>query len=71
MASENSLEAGWSLASEPAKRPQIGPKMKNLGLAIVISGMFFNGVIYGYTSPALPSFYLEPKEQSTDTILPK
>ena len=31
-----------------------------LGLAIVISGMFFNGVVYGYASPALPSFERGP-----------
>ena len=44
-----------------------------LRLGIVISGMFFNGVIYGYTSPALPSFQQEEKTQKNffDEVLPK
>ena len=42
-------------------------------LSIVISGMFFNGVIYGYTSPALPSFQQQEKSQKNlfDELLPK
>ena len=42
-------------------------------LSIVISGMFFNGVIYGYTSPALPSFQQPEKSQKNlfDQLLPK
>ena len=46
-----------------------------LCVGIVISGMFFNGAIYGYTSPALPSFYKVPTKSQQDnlfdTLLPK
>ena len=57
-----------SMASNNYKRPQSSLKW-TFTVAIVISGMFFNGVIYGYTSPALPSFY--ENEQDLDTLLPK
>lgn len=42
-------------------------------LSIVICGMFFNGVIYGYTSPALPSFQQakESPKNLFDEFFPK
>lgn len=43
---------------------------ETLCLAIVISGMYFNGVIYGFTSPALPSFY-SVEDKTKDSFLPK
>ena len=47
---------------------------RTLGVGIIISGMFFNGAIYGYTSPALPSFdqKREPEQENFfDRLLPK
>jgi hypothetical protein len=54
-----SLEAFVQPASseaEEADLPEKGSKRWYVCIAFVISGMIFNGAIYGYTSPALPSF---------------
>ena len=44
-----------------------------LRLCIVISGMSFNGFIYGFASPALPSFNQTTKNVDNifDEFLPK
>ena len=55
----------------PNSRKTIG--RRTLAVGIIISGMFFNGAIYGYTSPALPNFEKPQPEQENffDRLLPK
>ena len=55
----------------PNFRKTIG--RRTLAVGIIISGMFFNGAIYGYTSPALPNFEKPQPEQENffDRLLPK
>ena len=47
--------------------------LTNLRIFIVIYGMIFNGIIYGFSSPALPSLNKTELLNSTifDRILPK
>ena len=69
----------WASEIKEMKEKKESNQESNVGLrwkvrlSIVISGMFFNGVIYGYTSPALPSFQQQEKHQKNifDELFPK
>ena len=57
---------------EDNQKPEIKGPRRILCLTIVMCGMFFNGVVYGFSSPAELSFHkdLEIKNEF-DQIFPK
>ena len=54
------------------QQPRINGPIRILCITIVICGMFFNGVVYGFPSPAELSFKKDHKiKNNLDRIFPK
>ena len=54
------------------KKPEVKGLRRMLCLTIVMCGMFFNGVVYGFPSPAELSFYKDLEiNNEFDQLFPK
>ena len=57
---------------EDIEKPEVKSLRRILCLTIVMCGMFFNGVVYGFPSPAELSFYKDLEiNNEFDQLFPK
>ena len=57
---------------EDIEKPEVKGLRRILCLSIVMCGMFFNGVVYGFPSPAELSFYKDLEiNNEFDRLFPK